>query len=500
MPSSFNTSNEMKRINFTEPHTNEDCLYLNIYTPIINKTTSSGLKLPVMLWIYGGGFITRSGHAFDGGMLAALHNVVVVTINYRLGILGFFNLPGTDIKGNYGMLDQIGAMKWIQKNIQQFGGDPGKVTIFGESAGAFSVALHLISPLSKGLFSRAISESGSAVYSHFDNQVKDDTKAREFLKGLGCTNIKTALECMRKQSVATILKHQSKYLFSGDYSLALPSIDGRFLVDGVTKMMKEKAIKRSSVPYLLGFNLNEGTMSTPWPQNQSTFEAAIKRYSKKYPNKDAVEAAISFEYTDWKTTNSDPLRWYRSLADFLGDDTFKIGAVGFANYWAEIGNTAYVYHFTYRPANLRMPLWGVAHGIDIDFVFGPPLYPTNHVGHIGFMVNSTAGYTKQDMNVSKSVMEMWTNFAKSGDPGNGWPRYTTTKKEFMNIGSEMKVETHAVGPKRMALWTDVIPKLNNISKDATECKPTSGVSRFQSPFCCSPIQGLVALVIFAFIL
>ena len=468
----LNITEELKSINFTAPPVREDCLYLDIYTPM-NSSKSSVLDpgLPVMFWIHGGGFVRGNGAGYDGGMLASKHNVVFVAINYRLGILGFFHIPGTDVKGNYGMLDQVGAMKWVKQNIRQFGGDPSKITILGESAGAVAVVLHLLSPMTKGLFTRVISESGTAC-SRFSSKPQHDTDAKKFLKMAGCDNKEPPLECMRKLSVQDILKYQKEYLSTSvQDTLTRPVVDGQFLKEDITKMIKEKNFqKKDSVPYMLGFNLNEGRMFTPLIKNKMNFEAFLKRYSLRFRHPDIIEAALDFEYTNWKLSDKDPLRWYASAADFQGDRMFKICTVDFANAWSDAGGSAYVYKLVYRPMHLRLPLWGVTHGTDLDYVFGKAYYPASHIGHVGFIVNSRLGYTEEDKMVTKPVMDMWTNFAKTGDPGKSWPKYTTTKKEFMNINFNMTVEKDPIDPKRMAFWDVLIPELDKTSENELDCK------------------------------
>ncbi|NXI30481.1 SASB hydrolase, partial [Sterrhoptilus dennistouni] len=137
----------------------EDCLYLNVYTPV---STGKQEKLPVLVWIHGGGLVSGAASSYDGSALAAFDNVVVVAIQYRLGVAGYFSTGDEHARGNWGYLDQVAALRWIQENIIHFGGDPGSVTIFGESAGGISVSALVLSPLAKGLFHRAISESGTA--------------------------------------------------------------------------------------------------------------------------------------------------------------------------------------------------------------------------------------------------------------------------------------------------------------------------------------------------
>ncbi|NXR14026.1 SASB hydrolase, partial [Semnornis frantzii] len=138
----------------------EDCLYLNVYSPV---STEAPEKLPVLVWIHGGGLVFGAASSYDGSALAAFDNVVLVAIQYRLGVAGYFSTGDQHARGNWGYLDQVAALQWIQDNIIHFGGDPGSVTIFGESAGGISVSALVLSPLAKGLFHKAISESGTAI-------------------------------------------------------------------------------------------------------------------------------------------------------------------------------------------------------------------------------------------------------------------------------------------------------------------------------------------------
>ena len=466
----LNITEEVRSLNYELPEKNEDCLYLNVYTPqrityhrMDHGIADSGIKLPVVIWIHGGGFYFGKASEYDGGMFASINNMVVVTINYRLGILGFFNVPGTNIKGNYGMLDQIGAMKWVKENIKHFGGDPHQITIFGESAGASSVSLHLLSPLSNGLFIRAISQSGVSVGRGAFFKVEDATDADNFSKDLGCgDNAEKSLQCLKLIPVKDILKQQQAYFRSVvNRVLMVPTVDGNFLMDDIRQKIKKKTLEVPPIPYMIGFNLNEGTLFVPpRPQNKSTFEALIKRQTSRLQNAEIITALINFEYTNWRA-NKNPLQWTASYAEFQGDDIFKVPSVQLADYWASAGGASYFYKFTHRPANLRIPSAGVAHTTDIDFVFGKPFYPKDHVGYVGVVVNSKIGYTEKDKEVSKNVMTSWANFARYGDPGIRWPIYTTSKK-FLNIGSKIKVEKHPVEPKRMAFWNALIPSVSKI--------------------------------------
>ncbi|XP_058383688.1 liver carboxylesterase 1-like [Diceros bicornis minor] len=189
----------------------EDCLYLNIYTPA-DLTKKS--RLPVMVWIHGGGLVLGGASTYDGLVLSAHENVVVVTIQYRLGIWGFFSTGDEHSRGNWGHLDQVAALHWVQENIANFGGNPGSVTIFGQSAGGESVSVLMLSPLAKNLFHRAISESGVALISSL---VKKDSKAaaQKIAAFAGCKTTTSAVlvHCLRQKTEGELLKTSQKMKF-----------------------------------------------------------------------------------------------------------------------------------------------------------------------------------------------------------------------------------------------------------------------------------------------
>ncbi|XP_056880950.1 pyrethroid hydrolase Ces2e-like isoform X1 [Takifugu flavidus] len=190
------------------PDISEDCLYLSIYTPA-NRPDNA--KLPVMVWIHGGGFVWGSASTYSGSALAAYQDVVVVVIQYRLGLLGFLSTGDAHMPGNNGFLDQIQALKWVQEHIHNFGGDPDLVTIFGESAGGISVSLLLLSPLSEGLFHRAIAESGTAALQLLFQD--DPQPALQLVANVsGCTTESTekTADCIKNLDMETILKILNK--------------------------------------------------------------------------------------------------------------------------------------------------------------------------------------------------------------------------------------------------------------------------------------------------
>ncbi len=211
----------------------EDCLTLNIYRP----SKASG-NLTVMVWIHGGGYIGGEGKADDASILSRVENVLVVTINYRLGDLGFFNVPGTEAKGNYGLLDQIAALRWVKKNIASFGGNPNKITIFGERAGGASVSLLSVSPLIKneGLFIRAIAQSGVASSPWAAYDVTDEQQAIFFGTKVGCPLKGASLvKCLKGKPQNEILQAQAN-TYERIWALRTPTVDKHVLSDLPVKL------------------------------------------------------------------------------------------------------------------------------------------------------------------------------------------------------------------------------------------------------------------------
>ena len=249
-------------------------------------------NLPVMVWIHGGGYILGSGGSgkdlsIDGSALAVMHDVIVVTLNYRLGVLGFFNVPGTSTRGNYGMLDQIAALRWVKKNIAVFNGDPNKVTIFGESAGAGSVSLLAMSPLIKGekLFIRAIQQSGTASCPWASYQAKTNDVAKLFGASLGCNDMSTIVDCLRNKPASDIVASQvwlPTEVMPLPIDISAPTVDNHFLTVLPWQLDKANQLNAAHVEQMIGFNKDEGTLFVGNPQksNRATFESIIKKYTK----------------------------------------------------------------------------------------------------------------------------------------------------------------------------------------------------------------------------
>ena len=394
--------------------TSEDCLTLNVWTP----ATKTAAKLPVMVWIHGGGLMNGSGSVpqYAGDRLAA-RGVIVVTINYRLGVLGFLTHPELNREsqhggsGNYGLLDQIAALKWVNRNIAAFGGDPNRVTIFGQSSGSFSVSMLVASPLAKGLFHRAIGQSG-AVFEpvELDASFTPDGAAEagaHFTKQAGAKN----LADLRKMPVAALLKQRFHPQFNIDgYAIPMAPHDAY------------AADKQNDVELLIGTNASEGTFFfDPASVTVGNFDTILGR---TYPSLLLKAVGVSPGKTDADAR--------RAAVSIDTDLRFRWGMWAWANHALQRGNRrVFFYRFTQQPAYLKgHPYFrlGPTHGSELRFVFGD-------------LDRQAANWTSEDQKLASTVEQYWANFAKSGDPnGAGLPRWPTfDQKQFlvMDLGPEL---------------------------------------------------------------
>jgi len=409
----------------------EDCLTLNVWTP----AKRAGAGLPVMVWIHGGGFQFGSSAQpeYDGANLSR-KGVVVVTINYRLGPLGYFAHPELSeksehhVSGNYGLLDQIAALRWVQRNIAAFGGDPGLVTVFGQSAGSRSVSLLMISPLAKGLFTRAIAQSGGPILGSeylspaFNGDMANAAKmGQELSARFGCNKTGDELACLRQASAGDIVKaaDTSTSIFRDSLFFA-PVFDGWALPGNPVAAFAEGA--QPAVPMIVGSTLNEGNIYLAGEQGltlekyqaflQARFADEAQGALAMFPARDAADVPRAVDHFVTVAVNAQPAR-------------FMAGAL------AGKGVKAYLYQFTRRPDTALARKLGVHHGVDLAYVFGN--------------MKKSDGYADADLALSKQMMGYWVNFAKTGDPNGpglpAWPAYDTQSDRDLEFGDTVRVDS-----------------------------------------------------------
>jgi para-nitrobenzyl esterase len=413
----------------------EDCLYLNIWTPGVEG------KRPVMVWIHGGAFVTGAGSigTYNGKYLAARGDVVVVTINYRLGALGFLNLrDATDGKhpaaGIEGLSDQIAALRWVKENIAAFGGDPGNVTVFGESAGAMSIGALLAMPSAHGLFHKAILQSGAA---HIGRRRESSAKAaRLLLEKLGASDA----QHLANVPLDAIVKAQAEILNQRrDGGLPFgPTIDGALLP--VRAVENVRAGSASGVPILSGTTMEEWKLFiAARPKLRLMSKTKLRRLTENLVGKDRAEALL-----DAYSEGSNFERWNAIMTD-------RSFAVPSARLLEAQGAHAPV--FSYR-FDWRSPLLGgvlgSCHALEIGFVFGT--YNEKRAGL--FFGSGPKAHA-----LSEAMMQSWIAFAHTGDPSaqGSWPRYDSANRATMMFGDGDPHITNAPDDARRAIW-DTIPE------------------------------------------
>jgi para-nitrobenzyl esterase len=410
------------------PPLSEDCLYLNIWT----RAKSAKDRLPVMVWIHGGGF-TRGfagTKSYDGEILAR-KGAVIVTINYRLGIFGFFAHPdlsaesGHHASGNYALLDQIAALQWVQKNIAAFGGDPGRVTIFGESAGSWAVNALMASPLAKGLFQRAIGESGGS-FSPMKTLVDAEKEGEKLAASLASAPATANSEAGKTAAPQDVLKSlrakpAEELLKAAELETVRPLVDSWVLPQDIATTFAQG--KQNDVPLIVGYNADEGTTLAPQGANLKAvmFTAGIyQRYGasadqmlKIYPAASDEQAVSSFYSAYRDQVFGWEMRTWARLATKTGHQP------------------AYLYYFSRRPPGPQSARLRAFHASEIAYVFGNFVWP--------FPWEDT------DKKLSDAITSYWVNFATTGNPNGGslakWPAYNSKDDQAMEFGDQVAVRS-----------------------------------------------------------
>ncbi|XP_064009341.1 cholinesterase isoform X1 [Pogoniulus pusillus] len=457
------------------PKTNlsEDCLYLNVWIPSPKPKNAT-----VMVWIYGGSFESGSTSlpVYDGKFLARAERVIVVSMNYRTGSLGFLALPGNqEAPGNAGLFDQRLALQWVQENIAAFGGNPKSVTIFGESAGSVSVSYHILSPQSHPLFTRAIMQSGSANAPWAAvTAVEARNRTVALAKALQCptSNEAELILCLRDKDPNDLLEKEV-FAVAHDPLLRVyfqPTVDGDFLSDMPEALIESGLFKPTQI--LIGVNKDEGSAFLVYGLpgfskdhdsliNQTEFKTAL---TLSFPEASqlAVEAII-FQYTDWE--NEQKAEHYRdAMDDVVGDYNIICPVVDFATKFAQQGHKAFFYFFDHRSSKLPWPEWmGVMHGYEIEFVFGLPL-------------ERRVNYTKAEQALSRSMLRHWATFAKTGAPngtlisGGQWPAFTSTQQQCLTLNTSAPEVLTKLRAQHCRFWSTFYPKILELTGNIDEAE------------------------------
>jgi para-nitrobenzyl esterase len=381
----------------------EDCLYLNVTIP----TWPVKQPLPVMFWMHGGANMggSGSGSLYNDGALSN-HGVVLVTINYRLGILGFFAHPALtresahNASGNYGLMDQILALRWVRANIARFGGDPSNVTVFGQSDGSKDTELLMTSPLARGLFQKAIGESGSALYPPPVPLDQAEQSGQQFAANFAIPASQNPIEFLRQVSAQDLIAKAAKIQW-GQPPVS-PNIDGWVLPRSPAEVFKSG--QEAPIPLLLGTTTREFGSSEPIDQLRKTIEQATGKY--------APQALALYGLANSGQGTDDPL--YGSAAvQWTADHQFHCPITTVALWHAATHLPTYEYELDHAIPGQETQ--GALHSSDLPYIFG--YFPTS--GRI------SGNFERIDKNLAELVQSYWTNFAKTGDPNSAnlphWP-------------------------------------------------------------------------------
>ncbi|XP_011498519.1 PREDICTED: acetylcholinesterase [Ceratosolen solmsi marchali] len=490
------------------PNTNvsEDCLYMNVWVPKRPRLRHKGSPespdhhggMPILVWIYGGGYMTGTAtlDVYDAAIMAAQSDTIVAAMQYRVGAFGFLYLSqyfedDGEAPGNMGLWDQAMALQWLKDNAKVLGGDPNRITIFGESAGGGSVSLHLMSPVTRGLVRRGILQSGTlnAPWSYMSAE-KANEVAQILVQDCNCNssmleeNATRVMECMKSVDAKTISVQQWNS-YSGILGFpSAPTIDGVFLPKDPLELLRDSDFDKTEI--VIGNNENEGTYFILYDfidyfdkDNPSSLDRTkfLQIINTIFKNMSSIEReAIAFQYTDWENTN-DEFMYQRMIADIVGDYFFICPSIKFAQLFSDRGMKVYYYFFTQRSStNLWGDWMGVMHGDEIEYVFGHPL-------------NSTLKYTERERELAVKMILAFSSFARHGVPmsESEWPPYTTEQPHYKFFNADNSGVGKGPRTTACAFWNEFLPRLTGVPDPLPEvCSSTvassisSGAKALQS--------------------
>ncbi|XP_064607053.1 cholinesterase 1-like [Liolophura sinensis] len=449
--------------------TSEDCLYLNIYVPI---TKVENEPLSVLVFIHGGSNMAGMGAFFDGDVLAAHGDIIVITFNYRLAALGFFGTGRPEFPGNYGLLDQVMLLRWVNENIGFFNGDPAKVTVMGHSAGSFNVGLHILSPMTKGLFRAAICLSGSPLSPVAVRRSSNDALSfvQHIARSLGCTDtdLTGMKECLKAVPQVALMKDFPEIYVSGYHFPTI--VDNIYISKEPAELFQNADLNVDVV--VTGVTKDEGVTFVNKAEKFHDLEATLKRF-KAVPKHSKLFAIIKHEYTHWQNEPNNTAQ-AKLYAQAFGDAVFNAPLARMADLLVGRNATVYVYRFEYRSSLDPRPLaLGVPHGADLFFLFGCPFS-----GHPKY------SYTEADRSMSHYYMDMVGNIVKDGkatypvnmsDPSSvrSAPTYSPTQQQFIRFHENEGEPRIDLGnnfrTRKIYLWNKLLPFLDEtFTNESTE--------------------------------
>jgi acetylcholinesterase len=475
----------------------------------------------MLVWIYGGGYMsgTSTLDVYDADIMAATSDVIVASMQYRVGSFGFlylapfFGVDNEEAPGNMGLWDQALAIRWLRDNAAAFGGDPELITLFGESAGGGSVSLHLLSPVTRGLVRRGIMQSGTlnAPWSYMTAEKAADI-GRVLVEDVGCNSSQLiespskVMACLRIVDSKTISVQQWNSYWGILGFPSAPTIDGFFLPKHPLDLIRDGDFEDTEI--IIGSNQDEGTYFILYDfldyfeKDGPSFlqrEKYLEIINLIFKNVSRLERdAIIFQYTDWEHLGDGYLN-QKKIAEVVGDYFFICPTNLFAEYFAARGTTVYYYYFTQRTSSNLWGKWmGVMHGDEIEYVFGHPL-------------NMSNDYTETERDLSRQILEIFDRFALTGKPmpnDSVWPTYTKEHPKYYILNAEKSGTGKGPRTTACAFWNDFLPRLKNQPDPEFACtgemieSKILGVNSFAGTACIvlGPNHLLITLIILASLL
>ncbi|XP_015261978.1 PREDICTED: cholinesterase-like, partial [Gekko japonicus] len=434
------------------PPLSENCLFLNIWAPHPRPPT----PVPVLVWIHGGGFFTGTSslEMYNGASLAAEESLVVVSLNYRLGSLGFLSLPPS-APGNAGLWDQQLALKWVKENAATFGGDPARVTISGQSAGGALVGFHLLSPESQPLFARAVMQSGTmnAVYA-WTSPEKAKQRAFDLAQKLGCTQDDGAdvVTCLQGKDVADFIQYELSAM-NGTMILDIPftpTTDGEFLTKDPQTLLE--AGRFPNKPVLIGTTSDEAVTFVPYtfPDakdgliTREQLVEGVKRTVRR-----ATEEAVQAVAQKYSKEVHGPASYRWAMVQSIGDYFFVCPSAEIAAKLTKAASPVYAYIFSQRALGSVWPEWIEApHGAELPYLFGT----------FKSILAANQTFTEEEAALSRRVQRYWAEFARHGNP-NGvtanevqWPLYNATQQNFFFLSTQPSQAPQKSPARHCCFW------------------------------------------------